>query len=184
MSDHAIEGEVMVRDIMTLEMLEYLQERLLEGDESQYDQRSANTVNSTMGAVMAFVRFCAKREWITRVPDVESLDVDDVMKGRPVTGEELDRMIDATERVVGKNEAPSWQFALRVLWFSGFRVGDLMDFHWDDERHIRPMWPNREGIFPTITVPSSQKNGKLQEIPLLPELEAFLLEVPKAKRSG
>ena len=184
MADHGIEGEVMVQDVMTLDMLEYLQERLLEGDESRYDHRSPNTVNSSMGAVMAFVRFCAKRDWIVKVPDLDSLSVDDVMKGRPITGEEFDRMIEATPRVVGKNEAPSWQFALRVLWYSGFRVGDLMDFHWDDERHIRPVWPSRSGVHPTITVPSSQKNGKLQEIPMLPELEAFLLEVPKAKRTG
>ncbi|MCO8124756.1 site-specific integrase [Stieleria sp. TO1_6] len=184
MADHGIEGEVMVQDVMTLDMLEYLQERLLEGDESRYDHRSPNTVNSSMGAVMAFVRFCAKRDWIVKVPDLDSLSVDDVMKGRPITGEELDRMIEAIPRVVGKNEAPSWQFALRVLWYSGFRVGDLMDFHWEDERHIRPVWSSRSGVHPTITVPSSQKNGKLQEIPMLPELEAFLLEVPKAKRAG
>ncbi|WP_149494721.1 tyrosine-type recombinase/integrase [Roseiconus lacunae] len=184
MADHGIEGEVMVQDVMTLDMLEYLQERLLESDESRYDHRSPNTVNSSMGAVMAFVRFCAKRDWIVKVPDLDSLSVDDVMKGRPITGEEFDRMIEATSRVVGKNEAPSWHFALRVLWYSGFRVGDLMDFYWEDERHIRPVWPSRSDVHPTITVPSSQKNGKLQEIPMLPELEAFLLEVPKAKRTG
>lgn len=184
MADHAREGDLMVRDVMTLEVLEYLQERLLEGDESRYDHRSANSVNSMMGAVMAFARFCAKREWIDRVPDLDSLDVDDVMKGRPITGEELDRMVAAADRVVGKQEAPSWQFALRVLWYSGFRVGDLMDFHWEDERHIRPAWPNRDGVHPTITVPSSQKNGKLQEIPMLPELEAVLSQIPTAKRTG
>ena len=39
---------------------------------------------------------------------------------RPITGEEFDRMIEATPRVVGKNEAPSWRFALRVLWYAGF----------------------------------------------------------------
>ncbi|MCG8652743.1 MAG: tyrosine-type recombinase/integrase [Pirellulales bacterium] len=169
---------------MTLNMLEYLQERLLEGDEGRYDQRSPNTVNSMVAAVMAFVRFCAKREWIDRAPAVERLDVDDVMKGRPITGEELDRMLDATERIVGVEEAASWQFALRVLWFSRFRVGDLMDFHWENERHIRPVWSDDDKIHPTLSVSSSQKNGKLQEIPMLPELEAFLLEVPESDRTG
>ena len=184
MADHGIEGDVMVRDVMTLNMLEYLQERLLEGDEGRYDQRSPNTVNSMVAAVMAFVRFCAKREWIDRAPAVERLDVDDVMKGRPITGEELDRMLDATERIVGVEEAASWQFALRVLWFSRFRVGDLMDFHWENERHIRPVWSDDDKIHPTLSVSSSQKNGKLQEIPMLPELEAFLLEVPESDRTG
>ena len=83
---------------MTLNMLEYLQERLLEGDEGVYDSRSPNTVNSMMGAVMAFVRFCHKHEWIERVPSVERLEVNDVMKGRPVTQEEFERMLEATPR--------------------------------------------------------------------------------------
>lgn len=177
-------GELLVKHVMTLDMIEYLQERLLAGDECRYDSRSPNTVNSTTASVMAFVRFCAKREWIDRVPDTERLSVDDVMKGRPITGEELDRMIAVTHKIVGKDEAAAWQFALRVVWFSGFRVGDLMDFHWEDERHIRPVWPKQSGLFPTITVPSSQKNGKIQEIPMLPELDEFLSDVPAGQRTG
>lgn len=77
-------------------------------------------------------------------------------------------MLAITAKVVGKDEAESWQFAWRVLWFSGFRIGDLMDFHWEDERHIRPVWSDRANVHPTITIPSSQKNRKIQEIPLLP----------------
>ena len=34
------------RDYMTLDMLEYLQDRLLAGDESRLDARSPNTVNT------------------------------------------------------------------------------------------------------------------------------------------
>ncbi len=181
--DGADEKPLMIRQVMTLPMLEYLQERLLEGDECRYETRSPNTVNSMLAAVMAFVRFCAKREWIDRVPAVEPLSVDDVMKGRPVTGEEFDRMLQATPSVVGKEEAESWQFALKVLWFSGFRIGDLMDFHWSDERHIRPQWPNGPEMHPTISIPSSQKNGKLQEIPMLPELDDFLRAVPANQRT-
>ncbi|GAB5407366.1 MAG: hypothetical protein Aurels2KO_55970 [Aureliella sp.] len=182
--DRGIQSGIAVKEVMTLAMLEYLQERLLEGDECRYDKRSPNTVNSMLGAVMAFVRFCAKREWIDRIPVVEPLDVDDVMKGRPVTGEEFERMLAATGKVVGEAETASWHFALKVLWFSGFRIGDLMDFHWDDERHIRPTWPSESDMLPTISVPSSQKNGKLQEIPMLPELEGFLRAVPEDSREG
>ena len=182
--DRGRDGELLVKHVMTLDMIEYLQERLLAGDECRFDSRSPNTVNSMTASVMAFVRFCAKREWIDRVPDIERLSVDDVMKGRPITGEEFDRMLSVTHKVVGKKEAEAWQFALRVVWLSGFRVGDLMDFHWEDERHIRPVWPVQPGVFPTITVPSSQKNGKVQEIPMLPELDEFLSKVPDDQRTG
>ena len=166
-ADQGLPEGLLVTQVMTLDMLEYLQNRLLAGDECRYDVRSPNTVNSIMGAVMAFVRFCHTRGWIPSVPHVEKFDVEEVMKGRPVTGEEFERMLEATPLIVGKQSAASWQFSLRVLWESGFRIGDLMDFCWDDTRHIHPKWPNRTGHHPTIVVPSSQKNGRVQEIPML-----------------
>lgn len=173
-----------VSEVMTLDMLEYLQDRLLAGDECRYDVRSRNTVNSIMAGVMTFVRFCRKREWISNVPDIEKLDVDEVMKGRPITLEEFEQMIEATPKVVGNSSAESWQFALRILWESGFRVGDLMDFSWDDKAHLHPSWPSQSGQLPTIIIPSSQKNKRVQEIPLLPGVEQLLGSVPESKRCG
>jgi hypothetical protein len=95
-----------------------LQDRLLAGDECRYDRRSSNTVNSMIGAVMAFGRFCHGRGWIPSVPPVEDLDVDDVMKGRPITTEEFERMLEVTPAVVGSASAESWRFALWILWES------------------------------------------------------------------
>ena len=174
------EGELMLADCMTLDRFEYLQEQLLAGAESRFDRRSPNTVNSTIGAVMAFARFCQKHSWIPVVPDVQKLEVEEVMKGRPVTCEEFERMLAVTPDVVGPNSAPSWQFALRVLWETGFRIGDLMDFHWKDEQHIHSKWK----ALPTLVIPSSQKNRKLQEIPLLPGLAKLLDAVPDKDRTG
>ncbi len=136
--DHDLPEGFSVREVMTLDMLEYLQERLLDGDECRYETRSPNSVNSMMCTVMTFVRFCCKREWIDRVPDIERLEVAEVMKGRPISAEEFERMLKVTPQVVGESVAESWKFALRVLWLTGFRVADLLDFSWDDDRHIRP----------------------------------------------
>lgn len=129
---HGQSEPLFVRECFTLSLLEYLQERLLAGDGCRYQRRSPNTVNSTMGAVMAFVRYCHQHEWIDRVPRITKLDADDKMKGRPITPAEFEQLLDATPRVVGNGVADSWQFALRVLWESGFRMGDVMDFSWDD----------------------------------------------------
>lgn len=173
-----------VSDVMTLEALEFLQDRLLEGDEGRYDYRSSNSVNGMMGAIMAFVRFCHTRGWIDSVPPVQKIKTDEVMKGRPITTEEFERMLDAAANIVGDSSVESWQFALNVLWESGFRVGDLMDFHWNDDRHIHPVWPTRKGTHPTIMIPSTQKNGRVQEIPMLPGLQELLRAIPKKKRAG
>lgn len=173
-----------LRECCSLEMLEYLQERLLAGDECRYDHRSPNTVNSMLGAVMAFVRYCHAHDWIDRVPKLQKLGVDDVMKGRPITAEEFERLLAATPQVVGQESAESWTFTLRVLWESGFRIGDVMDFSWDDDRHTHPVWSERQAQHPTLVVPSTQKNGMHQEIPMLPGLRELLLSVPERDRTG
>ncbi|MCA9063325.1 MAG: tyrosine-type recombinase/integrase [Planctomycetaceae bacterium] len=175
---------LLMSDVATLNRLEYLQERLLAGDECRYDSRSPNTVNSLMATVLAFIRFCQIRGWVTTVPPLEKLDADEVMKGRPISDAEFQQMLEATPSVVGQSAADSWIFALKVLWESGFRVGDLMDFSWDDSRHIHPVWPTRQGQYPTIVIVSSQKNGRVQEIPMLPGLVDLLESVPAKRRRG
>jgi len=173
-----------IYELTTLESLEYLQDRLLAGDESRFDSRSPMTVNTMMGAIMAFVRYCHVHEWIDRVPPLSKLDVDDVMKGRPITAVEFEVMLAAVPEVVGKRSGASWKHVLQILWESAFRVGDVMNFSWDDERRIHPVWPQRKDQYPTLAISSSQKNKKSQEIPMLPGLQELLLQTPKKDRHG
>jgi integrase len=173
-----------LRECMTLEAMEYLQDQLLDGAESHYDRRSPNTVNSMLAAIMAFVRYCYDHEWIDRVPPLRKLDVDEVMRGRPITGEEFERLLAAVPKVVGDGPAEEWRFALKILWESGFRIADLLDFSWDDIERIHPVWPRRAGQHPTLVIPSTQKNGKNEEIPLLPGLKKLLDSVPEERRVG
>lgn len=177
------EGVVM-SEVATLETLEYLQERLLDGDECRYDQRSPNTVNTLMGAVMAFVRFCKGRGWVPDIPPLQKLESDEVMKGRPITESEFQQMLNVTPKVVGSSSAESWIFTLKVLWESGFRVGDVMNFSWNDPRCIYPIWPTQSEHFPTIVIASSQKNGRVQEIPMLPGLVDLLESIPSKDQKG
>ena len=173
-----------VQEVMTLSQLEYLQDRLLAGDEGRYDYRSPNSVNSIMGAIMAFVNFCHRRGWIETTPFVQKLDADDAMRGRPITAEEFQLMLDSTPIVVGKDCADSWRFVLQLIWESGFRIGDVMDFSWLDERHIRPVWPNESSSLATVSIPSTQKNGRTQIVPMMPGLRGLLESVPIERRSG
>lgn len=182
--DQQLSEQLTITECLTLDMLEYLQDRLLAGDESRFDFRAPSTVNSMLGVIMAFVRFCSRHRWIESVPALQKLKVEEVMKGRPITGEEFERMLEATPLIVGSESSPSWEFALRILCESGFRVGDLMDFSWDDERRIHPRWPVRAGHHATIAIPSSQKNGLVQEIPMLPGLDHLLNSVPRSDRTG
>ena len=100
--DAGLRQGITVQEVMTLNQLEYLQDRLLAGDEGRFDTRSPNSVNSTMGAVMAFVNFCHRRGWITGVPYIQKLDADDAMRGRPISSDEFQRMLDATPEGGGR----------------------------------------------------------------------------------
>jgi integrase len=184
--EQGLAAGITLQECLNDDGIEYLQERLLAGDESRFDSRSPVTVNSIVRTVMTFAGFCAgrKRKWIERLPEVERFGADGGMKGRPVTGEEFDRLLDVVPRVVGEAPASSWRFALRVLWESTFRIGDLMDFSWDDPQHIYPNWPSRTGQRPTLKIPPTQKNGKEQEVPMLPGLAKLLEAVPEGQRTG
>ena len=175
---------LLMSDVATLDTLEDLQARLLAGEECRYQRRSPTSVNTQMGAVMAFIRYCHGRGWVQTIPAIEKLEARQVMKGRPVTEEEFQRMLEVTPAVVGEGSAASWILTLRVLWESGFRVGDLMDFSWDDQRHIHPVWPQQADRLPTLVIPATQKNGQIQEIPMLPGLRALLESIPESRRSG
>ena len=173
-----------VEEYFTLDALEYLQDRLLAGDESRLDSRSPTTVDSAVRAVMTFARYCHAHGWIRGLPKVQKLATEDVMKGRPITQAEFDAMLKAVPAIVGERHAPSWEFTLKVLWESTFRVGDAMDFSWDDERRIHPVWPRSARQKPTLMIPPTQKNGKVQEIPMLPGLRELLEESAKRHRHG
>ncbi|MFN5076046.1 MAG: hypothetical protein ACK5MO_10680, partial [Planctomyces sp.] len=104
---------LLMSEVATLSSLEDLQARLLAGEHCRYPGRSPNTENTLMGAVMAFLRFCHGRGWLQSVPDLEKVDAEEVMKGRPVTESEFQRMLEAVPAVVGPNSAASWTFALK-----------------------------------------------------------------------
>ena len=59
-----------------------------------------------------------------------------------------------------------------------------MEFSWDDPNFIHPVWPTRKSKHPTIVIPSAQKNGKTEEIPMLPGLRQLLETMPKSERTG
>ena len=59
-----------------------------------------------------------------------------------------------------------------------------MDFSWDDIEHIHPIWPKKHGQHPTIAIPSTQKNGENEEIPMLPGLAVLLGKASKSERFG
>ena len=124
-----------------------------------------------------------------------------LMKGRPITLEEFERLLskvpevicnikpdpEATNPPAEPNAADletiqRWKWNLRGLWFSGLRLGEAVDLSWDESGHITM---DLTGTFPMLVIPGDkQKSGEDQILPIAPEFGEMLLSVPADQRTG
>jgi integrase len=173
-------------DIATPEAIHRLQAELLQGAESRFNRRrSPHTVKSYVTSVMAAVNWAHLQGWLESTPRIRKISVAKLkrMKGRPLTPEEFNKMLEVTRQVVGTEASESWKYVLRGLWESALRLDELMHVSWDNANSLRPVW--QKDKLPVLVIPHSlQKNATEEEIPLLPGFEALLLQTPKEKRHG
>ena len=105
------------------------------------------------------------------------------MKGRPITAEEFERMLEKTSEVVGEEAAPEWRRYLRGLWVSGLRLTESMDLWWDRPDRLYPVFPKKGR--PMLHVPGELEKGNSDRVlPIAPEFALFLAETPEAERMG
>lgn len=105
------------------------------------------------------------------------------MKGRPITAEEFERMLEKTAEVVGEEAAPQWRRYLRGLWVSGLRLTESMDLWWDRADRLYPVFPKNGR--PMLHVPGELEKGNSDRLlPIAPEFALFLAETPEPERSG
>ena len=95
------------------------------------------------------------------------------MKGRPITGEEFDRMISNTAKVVGEADVADWQLLLWGLWWSGLRLGEALALRWDQQPGgVCVILSGQKSVLSFDA--DSQKNGKVELVPLAPEAVELL----------
>jgi integrase len=105
------------------------------------------------------------------------------MKGRPITGEEFERMLASTEAVVGPEAAAEWRRFLTALWLGGLRRGEALQLHWDRQDRLHPVF-GAHGR-PVLRVPGELEKGHTDRLlPLAPEFAMMLMETPEAARKG
>jgi integrase len=134
-----------------------------------------------------------------------------VMKGRPITTEEFERMLAAVPKVVvlkpakkangarklaadpaaerekvkyAKAVIESWKFYLRGLWWSGLRLRESLALEWTSTTP-GALVVDFTGRRPMLRIPGeSEKGGKDRLLPMAPEFADFLQQVPAADRRG
>lgn len=105
-----------------------------------------------------------------------------VMRGRPITTEEFERMLGKVEDVVGQAAADRWVFFLRGLWTSGLRLTESLELYWD---HGHKLHPVLTGKFPMLRIPADlEKGNKERLLPMAPEFAQLLAGIPEPERTG
>lgn len=105
------------------------------------------------------------------------------MRGRAITGEEFDRMIAATPKVVENSAADSWKFYLQGLWLSGLRLSESIELSWSDTSGAIVV--DLGGRRPMLRIPAEAEKGfRDRLLPMTPDFARLLAAVPERERRG
>lgn len=156
---------------------------------------SESTIGGYLGHLMAALKWGRRMGYIKAIPEVDRPSPWTEPKGRAISREELDRMLEATAAVVDTyywppnqhsalccpwpQRSPAWKLFLEGLWLSGLRLGEMLALHWKG-RTIRPELDGKRPMF--WIAPEGQKNREGQYLPMAPDFAAFLEALPS--RSG
>lgn len=104
-------------------------------------------------------------------------------KGRALCGEEHDRMKAAVAKVVPAAHVAAWEAFLDGLWWSGFRLGELLTLSWESSAAVTAI--AMEGQRPVVRFKASGQKARRDEIwPCPPEFAEMLEAVPEDERMG
>jgi integrase len=168
----------LLRDL-TAERLSYFQSQLRDGT------RAESTIDGYVAYLMAGLRWAVDIGLMTAVPKVRKpkrAKTGKMMKGRPISGEEFERMLSAVPKVVGEDHTEDWRRYLNGLWFSGLRLEESTYLYWDDETKL---CIDLNGKHPTLRIPGELEKGNQDRLlPLAPEFAELILKTPIDHRTG
>ncbi len=149
--------------------------------------KSEATIRTYLAHLRGSLAWAARLKWIRAVPEFpETLRFakgDGGMKGRPVTGEELWKLLKATRRVVGKAAAKHWRRVLVGLWWSGLRISEAVALRWDGMS--AGLVIDMTGRRPMLRIDAAAEKGNRNRLlPLAPEFCRLLQRTPAARRRG
>jgi integrase len=104
-----------------------------------------------------------------------------LMRGRPITGEEFERMLTAVTSVRPR-DAQTWIHYLNGLWLSGLRLEESLQLGWDEDSPLSIVLGGRH---PKLRIYAEAEKGHLDRLlPMTPDFAEFLMRTPPEKRTG
>jgi integrase len=156
--------------------------------EERVGQLTESTIAGHLAHLKAALNWAKDQKLLPKVPAFPKLKRAKmskgakVMRGRPITTEEFERMLGQAGEVVGPAAADEWVFYLRGLWTSGLRLAESLELYWDREDKLHPVLTGR---YPMLRIPAALEKGhKERLLPMSPEFARLLEAVPEAARTG
>ena len=151
--------------------------------------RSEGMIDTTIAAHLGHLR--AAMGWavlmgmLPAVPEMHkprrAKGIRKLMRGRPPTTEEFERMLKAVAKVRPR-DPEGWKQYLKGLWLSGLRLEESLILSWDPDA---PISIDLEGKHPRLRIDAEAEKGHQDRVlPVTPDFAQFLLETPKASRKG
>jgi integrase len=140
------------------------------------------TLAGALRHLKAFTRWANRQKLMPKAVHFEMPRGVNKAKGRPLTGEEFDRVL-AKVPEVRPTDAEGWCYLLRGLWESGLRLGEALALSWDDQASVAVI--GMETGRPRIRIEAeAQKGGRLTESPVTPDFARVLEETSVEQRRG
>ena len=153
-----------------------------------------STIKGSLAHLKAALNWAKRVGLLTEAPAIEMpkrAKSGKMMKGRPITREEFERLLAKVSEVIGKTDPESestkdavarWKWFLEGLWYSGLRIGEALELYWDRSDKLTV---DLSGKFPMLLIPAElEKGNKDRLMPLAPEFAKMLLSVPHDQREG
>lgn len=166
-------------------------------------KRSESTIKGHLAVLKAALHWAQRVKLLHAVPSIEMpkrAKGSKMMKGRPITGEEFERMLAAVpklfltidptkesnpevierDKAAAEVKATPWRQFLLGLWWSGLRLEEAINLWWDADDGLSV---DLSGRRPMLRIPAEHEKGHQDRLlPMAPELAKTLLAVPAAAR--
>jgi integrase len=154
----------------------------------QAELRKEGMKETTIGVVLSHLRpalsWAVSMGMLPKVPDMhrpKGAKGHKLMRGRPITAEEFERMLAAVPKIRKRN-APLWGHYLNGLWLSGLRLEESTILSWDDES---PISIDLTGRHPRFRIYAEAEKGRKDRLlPMTPDFAEFILATPQEERVG
>ncbi len=142
------------------------------------------TIATHLRHLRAALSWAVSMELLARVPEFhmpKRARGRTLMRGRPITTEEFERMLDAVPKI-RPFDPDRWIHYLTGLWLSGLRLEESLVLSWDEDSAISV---DLNGRRPRLRIYAEAEKGHQDRLlPVTPDFAQFLLATPKSERVG